>query len=259
MMLFLLYLIYLFECFNCQTRQSLSSATEIGQILPRINAAVKHDPQLWWLCFAYHYVRRRHRRCHCRPRYTEEVRFSTRLENGDVTAFGTKQQDRIITSVKQHFISESAALKYVWRDRSPQIEWNHEAAVKLTFVKEFIFADEATREQYEVHKRNFMKIQESSDDFMEIKEGKFRFFAFIYLITFLLLRWYIFESPLSGSILRAKKLRFLFLKKKGLVLASSQNKVSCFGEVLFLLPTLARTKAPTLSERLPRPLQRNYL
>ncbi|KAM3175843.1 hypothetical protein ACTXT7_007718 [Hymenolepis weldensis] len=170
MILLLLYLIYLFECFNCRTRLDLFSATEVNQIMPRIEAAVREDPKLWWLCFAYHYVKRRRRRCHCRPRYTEEVRFSTILENGEAAVLNSEPHDRVITSAKQHFINESAALKCVWRDKSPQIEWNHDVAVRVTFVKEFIFADEATRDQYEIHKRNFMKIQESSDDFMEIKE-----------------------------------------------------------------------------------------
>ncbi|VDO01147.1 unnamed protein product [Rodentolepis nana] len=151
MMLLLLYLIYLFECFNCRTRLDLSSATDVTQIMPLIEAAVKQDPKLWWLCFAYHYVRQRRRRS---------------------AVYNAEPHDRVITSAKQHFINESAALKCVWRDKSPQIEWTRVTAVRVTFVKEFIFADEATRDQYEIHKSNFMKIQEFSDDFMEIKDGK---------------------------------------------------------------------------------------
>ena len=178
MMLFLLYLIYLFECLNCRTRLELATATDFNQMSSLLTAAVKHDPKLWWLCFSYHYIRSRRRRCHCRPRYTEEVRFSTTMENGirsgGESAPETETHDRVITSAKQHFIAESAALKSVWRDKSPQINWDDgwEGPVHLKFVKEFIFADEATRLQYEMHKRNFMKLQESCDDFMEIKEGK---------------------------------------------------------------------------------------
>ncbi|KAL5970235.1 hypothetical protein TSMEX_001977 [Taenia solium] len=177
MMLLLLYLVYLFECLNCRTRLELATATKFTQIFTRIAMGIKHDPKLWWLCFSYHYVRRRRRRCHCRPRYTEEVRFAagmkTSLHSGEAAVLSAETHDRVITSVKQHFITETTTFNYVWCDKSPKIRWDGcwDAAVQLTFVKEFIFADEATRQKYEEHKSNFMKLQQSSDDFMGIKEG----------------------------------------------------------------------------------------
>ncbi|KAL5109442.1 hypothetical protein TcWFU_009353 [Taenia crassiceps] len=177
MMLLLLYLIYLLECLNCRTRLELATATKVTQIPACIAMAVKHDPKLWWLCFSYHYVQHRRRRCHCRPRYTEEVRFvtgmKTSLHSGGTAMLGTEAHDRVITSVKQHFITKTTTFNFVWRDKSPRIRWEEcwDAAVHLTFVKEFIFADEATRQKYEEHKSNFMKLQQSSDDLIEIKEG----------------------------------------------------------------------------------------
>ncbi|KAH9284967.1 putative transmembrane protein [Echinococcus granulosus] len=176
MMLLLLYLIYLFECFNCRTRLELATAIEVTQIAARIAVAVKHDPKLWWFCFSYHFVRRRSRRCHCRPRYTE-VRFTagteTSLHRGETAALSTEAHDRVITFAKQHFITETTTFKCVWCDKSPRISWDEwwDAAVHLTFVKEFIFANEATRQQYEGHKKSFMKLQQSNDDFIEIREG----------------------------------------------------------------------------------------
>uniref|UniRef100_A0A0R3WKW4 RGS domain-containing protein n=1 Tax=Hydatigena taeniaeformis TaxID=6205 RepID=A0A0R3WKW4_HYDTA len=114
MMLILLYLIYLFECLNCRTRLELARATKV--------------------------------------RFTSDLKSSRHSDGAAVLE--TEAHDRVITSVKQHFINESTTFKF-----------------HLTFVKELIFADEVTRRQYEEHKSRFMKLQQSNDDFVEIKEG----------------------------------------------------------------------------------------
>lgn len=99
--------------------------------------------------------------------------MKTSLQSGETAVLSTEAHDRVITSVKQHFITEITNFQCVWCDKSPRIRWDGrwDAAVRLTFVKEFVFADEATRHKYEEYKSNFMELQQSSDDFMEIKEG----------------------------------------------------------------------------------------
>ncbi|VDD80975.1 unnamed protein product [Mesocestoides corti] len=199
-LLFMLYLIYLFEYVNCRTRLELTTAIDLAQITSRIESALQHDPKLWWLCFSYHFVRRQEHRCHCRPRYTEVVRFSENTDNnvqwpvshnGGRVVLGAERYDRVITSVKQHFLTDSTTLKCIWSDKSPRINWDKErcTAVRTKFLKELIFADEATRQSYEACFQLYNEA-DISPSVLVVKENStlFRQSTFL-LATIFLLSW----------------------------------------------------------------------
>lgn len=153
----------------------LSNTLSLSEMKSKILQAVDHDPALWWMCFSYHYSHHRQHRCHCRPRYIQETvkdhSYQGRTTN-PVTTRRLGAFNRVISAAKLHFITGSDTMQFGWSDKSPQADWTTErCAVRVTFSKEFMFSDEATRRQYESCKEKFAQTQDSKDKFMEIKEG----------------------------------------------------------------------------------------